>query len=329
MRVVIVCDMEGTAQIEGYTETVPIYPEYWRSGRQKLTSDVVAAALGLIDGGASEVAVINHHGAGETGWPNIIVEALPPGVTYAEDWNEQHLPEHADAMFQVGCHARGGSPSFFSHTILPGLRLRLTGELLSESHWWALTGSAPVLGIVGSEALGADLGFLSGVPFLAVQGGTDRMTPKPLFGSQAASVAAIRTFARTAIGEAGMQAPFAPRDFVLELSIQNGDDAARALEAAGWTRTSRTEFRIEAPTWRGEGEPVIAAIEAAIGAAWEPYSAAFAGLDASSESSSLAYARDAFAASDRIGRALVADRTVEWITPESAARWEGLETGQT
>jgi D-aminopeptidase len=282
----------------------------------------------LIDGGATELAILNHHGAGAAEFPNLILEALPPGVTQVEDWGELGLRDHVDAMFQVGCHARGGSRSFSSHTILPGLRLRLNDQLLSESHWWALTGAAPVLGIVGSEALAADRGFLSDVPFLAVQSGESRLTPRPLFSTQEESSSAIRAFARAAARDATRRDLFSPGEVVLEASVQNGDNAGQALAAAGWTRMGPTEFRIEASEWRTEGDPIDEAIYAAVGAAWEPYSAAFAGLDPSTESSSLAYPRDAFATTDELLRAWHADETVEWITPESARRWEGMQTGQ-
>jgi D-aminopeptidase len=328
MRVALIFDMEGVSQIESYAELYPIYEAYWRTGRQKLTSDVISAALGLMDGGATEVAILNKHGAGEAEFPNLVVESLPPGVTQVDDWGLRGLRDHVDAMFQLGCHARGGSRSFSSHTILPGLRLRLNGELLSESHWWALTGAAPVLGIVGSEALAAGLGFLSEVPFLAVQSGESRLTPRPLFSTQEESSSTIRAFARAAAGEAARRDPFAPREYVLEASVQNGDDAGEALAAAGWTRMGPTEFRIEASEWRTEADPIDDAIYAAIGAAWQPYAFAFAGLDPSTESSSLAYARDAFTATDELLQAWHIDETVEWITPESARRWEGMRTGQ-
>jgi D-aminopeptidase len=329
VRVAIIFDMEGVSQMRDFQELYPIYEDYWHTGRRKLTDDVVAAAHGLLDGGASEISILNHHGAGDTEFPNLILEALPDRVHKVDEWGKRGLRDHADAMFQVGCHARGGSPSFHSHTLLPGLRLRLNGELLSESHWWALTGATPVLGIVGSEALGADRGFLSDVPFLPVQGGDDRLTPRPLFATEAESSAAIRDFARSAAREAGRGRAVAPRDFVLDASLQNGNDAAAQLEAAGWVRTSPTEFRIEAAEWRSDSEWVDAAIYAAAGAAWRPYAASFEGLDPSSESTSLAYPPDAFERTDRLLRPWSADRTVEWITPASATRWEGMQIGQT
>jgi D-aminopeptidase len=180
MRVVIVFDMEGTSHIGDFHEVCPIFPEYWDRGRAKLTNDIAAAARGLLEGGATEVVVMNHHGAGEVEWPNVIPEDLPEGVRRI-DWDKLEMREHVDAMFQVGAHARGGSQTFFSHTILPGLRLRVGDELLSESHWWAWTGDVPVLGIVGSAGLGAGLGSLSEVPFLAVQAGDDRSSAHPVF----------------------------------------------------------------------------------------------------------------------------------------------------
>jgi D-aminopeptidase len=328
VRVAIIFDMEGVSQIEDLVELYPIYEEYWRIGRQKLTNDVLSAALGLMDEGVSEIAILNHHGAGEAEFPNLMTEVLPPGVTQADDWGKRALREHVDAVFQVGCHAWGGSPTFHSHTICPGLRLRLNGELLSESHWWALTGAAPVLGIVGSEALGANRGFLSEVPFLAVQTSPDRLTPRPLFADPEEGSAAIRAFARSAVRNARRQRAFAPRDFVLDASVQNGDDAAPALAAGGWTRTSRTEFKIEAAEWRADGDPIDEAIWTAVAAAWVPYSAMFKGLDPSTESTGLAYPADAFANTDAMLRSWSADRTVEWITPERASRWEGMEIGQ-
>jgi D-amino peptidase len=107
MRVVIVFDMEGTSHIGDFRELCPIFPEYWDIGRAKLTNDVAAAARGLLAGGATEVVVMNHHGAGEVEWPNVVPEDLPDGVTIVE-WDKLAMRSEVDAMFQVGAHARGG-----------------------------------------------------------------------------------------------------------------------------------------------------------------------------------------------------------------------------
>ena len=76
-------------------------------------------------------------------------------------------------MFQVGYHARGGVDGFLSHAQVPGLRFRVGGELISESHARAWASEVPLLGIVGTTADGRRRGRLhrdavprrSGVPW--------------------------------------------------------------------------------------------------------------------------------------------------------------------
>ena len=326
MRVVIVFDMEGTSHIAHFRELCPIFPEYWDSGRTKLTNDISAAARGLLEGGATEVVVMNHHGAGEVEWPNAVADDLPDGVHLIE-WDNLAMRDEVDAMFQVGAHARGGSQTFFSHTILPGLRLRVGDELLSESHWWAWTGDVPVLGIVGSAGLGAGLGSLSDVPFLAVQTGHDRISARPVFASPDESAEAIQAFARTAARDGGRQHSRTPRGVVLEASVQNADDAAEAMTAAGWIRTGRTEFKVEAD-WRQDGEAIEEAINASLAPAWQPYAHTLEGIDPTSRETGLAFPAPRLAETEAWLSAWTADRTVEWITPETATRWEGLTKGQ-
>lgn len=327
MRVVIVFDMEGTSHIGDFHELYPIFPEYWAHGRRKLTADIAAAARGLLAGGATEVVAMNHHGAGDVEWPNAVPEELPDGVHLVE-WDELAMRDEVDAMFHVGAHARGGSQTFHSHTILPGLRLRVGEELLSESHVWAWTGDVPVLGIVGSAGLQAGLGSLSDIPFLAVQAGSDRGSARPVFASPDRTAEAIEAFALAAIKGAGGQRSRQPLDVVLEASLQNADDAAEAMVAGGWRRTGRTEFRVEAGSWRSEGEPIDHAISAAAEATWKPYAYAFDGIDPSTEASGLALPAARRAETEALLTAWTNDRTVEWITPESATRWEGMAVGQ-
>lgn len=329
MHVALVFDMEGTSHIDDIREPLPIYPAYWRSGREKLTNDVVAAARGLLDGGATEVVVINHHGAGSEGWPNLIAERLPDQVRLAGDLATGGLRDQVDAMFEVGCHARGGSQSFLSHTILPGLRLRLRGELLSESHEWAWSGSVPLLGIVGSAELGEDLGTLGAVPYLAVQRSSSRRSARPVFNSPADTAEAIRAFAASAARRAGTAQAMTPQGpILLEATVQNGEQAAPAMEAAGWLRMGPTAFRIGADAWRDEADTISGAIWAAADAAWVPYTLWFEGLDPTSEEAALAFPPDRLARADAMLEAWAAEATADWITPDVAIRWEGLDTGQ-
>ena len=52
MRVLVLADMDGVAQITDRRECWPACPEYWRTGRGKATADAAAAAAGLLVGGA-------------------------------------------------------------------------------------------------------------------------------------------------------------------------------------------------------------------------------------------------------------------------------------
>ena len=106
-------------------------PEYWETGKPRLEADVQAVCEGLLSGGASELVVIDNHGGNTV---NVSPEVLPPGARL-ERWRDFDLRSHAvDATFQVGYHPRGGVEGFLSHTYILGLRLRLNGELISESH---------------------------------------------------------------------------------------------------------------------------------------------------------------------------------------------------
>jgi D-amino peptidase len=320
VRIAIVFDMEGTSHISDWRELLPTCAEYWSSGRQKLTANVSAAASGLLEGGATEVVVVNHHGAGEVEWPNIIEEALPPGVRSAP-WEMTELRDHTDAMFQVGCHACGGSPSFVSHTILPGLRLRHRGELISESHEWAWTSEVPVIGMVGSSALGSERGSLSSVPYLAVQESDDRRSARPVYPDPEVTAVEIAAFARDAARQVtdGLPAPFTREDVELEASLPNGDAEAETMQDAGWVRTSATEFVIRAPRWAD----VVEAIDVAADSAWVPYSWTFDGLDVSTERSARSLAD---ALGDRffeVWDRYVAEDTARWIEPRSAGVLEG------
>jgi len=69
--------MEAVAHISDVREVLACRPEYWEIGRRRLTEDVVAAAAGLLDGGASEVILLDNHGSGNP-W-NVLLGELPAG----------------------------------------------------------------------------------------------------------------------------------------------------------------------------------------------------------------------------------------------------------
>lgn len=195
-RVLLIADMEGTSGITDYRECWPVFTEYWDTGRQKMMADVVAAVQGLLDGGATEVLLINGHGFG---YPNIDADQLPEGCRLIPDDEESATIQagNFDASFQIGRHARCGTrEGFMSHTQTPDFRVSIDGKLITESHINAWRADRPLLGIIGDAALEAQLdGALKGTPFMAVKQSQSRTETTPVHPNQTAASAAIRAFA--------------------------------------------------------------------------------------------------------------------------------------
>ena len=270
MRVALSFDMEGISQVTSMRECLAASEEYWDRGRAALAADVIAAAEGLLAGGADEVAILDNHGSGNA--VNLAGFDLPAGARL-ESWNVFELGgRHVDAMLQVGYHARGGVDGFLSHTYVPGLRLRVGDELISESHGRIWAAGVPLLGIVGNDLHERTLGSLAGTPFLVVQRSRGRGAVEPAHGDPGAAAAAIRDFAAQTVRDAG-SAPLhqAPSGVTFAASLPNGDEAAAAMEAGGWSRTGASEFTIDLETWddaRGLLDAAMAAGFAAFGSLW-------------------------------------------------------------
>jgi D-amino peptidase len=257
MRVVLSADMEGIAGMRSAGQVLACCPEYWESGRAAYTADVVAAAEGLLDGGATEVVVLDNHASGNP--RNLLLDRLPAGVR-EESWNVFDLPAQGiDAMLQVGYHPRGGQRGFVPHTYSPGLRLRVGDEEISESHGRAWAAQVPLIGITGNAVHARTLGSLEGVPFLVVQDGDDPHAATPVLTEPAQ---AIREFAREALrGIADAPRPVAPAGVPFEAEL-----AGERL------------LTVDLTEWADAREPLAAAM----GTAMAPFMGHLRALDLSS-----------------------------------------------
>jgi len=257
MRVVLSADMEAIAGMRSAREVLACCREYWESGRAAYTADVVAAAQGLLDAGATEVVVLDNHASGNP--HNLLHDRFPDGVR-EESWNVFDLPAQGiDAMLQVGYHPRGGVAGFVPHTYTPGLRLRVAGEEISESHGRAWAAQAPLLGITGNAAHERTLGSLAGTPFLVVQGGTDPHFATPVLDDPGE---AVRSFAADALRGIADAPRFEP-------------PAGVAFEA---TVRGEPLFTVELAEWADAREPLAAAM----GAGMAPFMGHLRALDLSS-----------------------------------------------
>ena len=154
---------------------------------------------------------------------------------------------------------------------MPGLRLRVGGELISESHARAWAADAPLLGIVGNDLHKQTLGSLAGTPYLVVQESLGRGAMRPVFSDPQDGLDAIRSFsyecARTGASAAAVATP---TEVTFEASMPNGRDVVDDMAVAGWARVGDVEFAVELERWPDSRGPLAAAMSAAV-APFMPY----------------------------------------------------------
>lgn len=276
MRFLLWQDGEGVSRISDHRECWPAFPQYWKTGRKKITADAVAAAKGLLEGGATEVVVLNGHGLD---WPNLLADELPEGARVFKDGENF---DSFDGWIHVGAHARCGTlDGFVSHTAVPYLRVSVDGYLATETHTITLTMRRRPMGVVGDAALGLQLGsFLKGTPFLPVKKSISRFQTHPLYSTADSSANTIRSFAKaSAQKRTHGTRPTLRRPFKAAFSLDRRL-TRYALGKHGLRRDGPSVLAVEVRDWRQDGTPAyIAAQEAAL----RPYLAAQDDLDLTGE----------------------------------------------
>src|SRR6266513_4932479 len=136
----------------------------FEEGRKLYTGEINAAVRGAKAAGATEIVVMDCHGAGEGfTFNSLIAEELDPACEFVvqEEWTEYtgFLEEGCDAALFVGMHAMAGTPDgVLSHTVSGQAwqSLRFNGTLVGETginaamcgHW-----GAPVVLVTGDRAV--------------------------------------------------------------------------------------------------------------------------------------------------------------------------------
>ncbi len=104
--------MEGVAGIVKWEQTTGGDPMY-EEGRKLYTEEINAAVRGAKAAGATEIVVMDCHGAGK-GWSfnSLIPDLLDPACEFVvqQEWTEytEFLEQGCDAALFVGMHARAG-----------------------------------------------------------------------------------------------------------------------------------------------------------------------------------------------------------------------------
>ncbi len=154
--------MEGVAGIVKWQQ-VGGGEAMYEEGRRLYTGEINAAVKGAKAAGATEIVVMDCHGAGE-GWTfnSLIPDELDPDCEYVvqDDWTEytEFLEQGCDAALFVGMHARAGTPKGVMNHTISGRdyqNLWFNGALVGETGInAALCGNwgCPVLLVTGDEA---------------------------------------------------------------------------------------------------------------------------------------------------------------------------------
>jgi D-amino peptidase len=162
VRVHIISDIEGVAGLVKWGQTSGDGPLY-HEARKLYTEEINAAVRGAKAAGATEIVVMDCHGAGGDYTFNSLLPAdLDPDCEFViqDEWTEYtaFLEEGCDAALFVGMHAMAGTPDgVMSHTVSGQAwqNLRFNGALVGETginaalcgHW-----DCPVVLVTGDRA---------------------------------------------------------------------------------------------------------------------------------------------------------------------------------
>src|SRR5919197_634358 len=192
MKVFIISDMEGVAGILKWQQVDGSKAKRsYHEGRELYTEEINAAIRGAKSAGATEIVVMDCHGAGEE-WTfnSLIPDKLDADCDYVvqHDWTEytEFLEQGCDAALVVAMHAKAGTPDgVMAHTVSgqSWRELKFNGTSVGETginaalcgHW-----GCPVLLVTGDAATCAEGTALlgPGLTTVAVKQGLGRFSAR-------------------------------------------------------------------------------------------------------------------------------------------------------
>lgn len=220
MRVHVISDLEGVCGITRWEQAAGGAPMY-EEARRLYTEEINAAVRGARAAGATEVVVMDHHGAGrEWSFNSLIPDLLDPGCDFVvqQSWTEYSgfLEEGCDACLLVGMHARAGTADgLMNHTISTSAFQNLwfndvlVGEIGINSAFCGAFG-CPVLLVTGDAAScreGTEL-LGAGLTTVAVKEAFGRTSARHKAPLRARAM--IEEAARSCLGDLGAVAPYDP-----------------------------------------------------------------------------------------------------------------------
>src|SRR5213594_3113718 len=209
--------------------------EMFDEGRQLYTEEINAAVRGAKAGGATEIVVMDCHGAGDGySWNSLIAEDLDPDCEFVvqDEWTgyTAFLESGCDAALFVGMHAMAGTADgVLNHTVsgVDWQNLWFNGTLVGETginaalcgHW-----DCPVLLVTGDRATCREATSLlgDGLTTVEVKVGLGRYSARSLPAVKAREV--IEAGAKQALQDLGAVKPYDPgRPCEIEIEFTSPD----------------------------------------------------------------------------------------------------------
>jgi D-amino peptidase len=260
MRVHIISDMEGVSGIVKGPQTAGGAPMY-EEGRKLYTEEINAAVRGAKAAGATEIVVMDCHGAGkEWSFNSLVPDLLDPDCEFVvqEDWTEYtgFLEEGCDAALLVGMHAMAGTTEgVMNHTVSGQdyYNLRFNGTLVGETGIHAAlcgTWNTPILLVTGDHAACDEGRALlgDGVTTVAVKrglGGTSARQIPPVRARQL-----IEEGAKKALSDLKAVEPWNPGSpCEIQVEFKHTLAADQLRFRSGVERVGPREISVKADTW--------------------------------------------------------------------------------
>jgi len=236
--------MEGVGGIVNGSQTSggePLYEE----GRKLYTGEINAAVRGARAAGATEVCVMDHHGAGGGfSFNSLVAEELDPGCEFVvqEEWTSYtgFLEEGCDACLLVGMHAMAGTPDgVMNHTVSGQTwhNLWFNGTAVGETGINAAFCGAfgtPVVLVTGDAAACREASSLlgEGLTTVSVKTGIGARSARMLVPSRAREL--IEEASTRALSNAAAVQPYDPgRPAEIKVEYKNTVDPAKAALKPG------------------------------------------------------------------------------------------------
>jgi D-amino peptidase len=260
VRVHVISDMEGVAGIVRWQQTTggeKLYDE----GRILYTEEINAAVRGAKAAGATEIVVMDCHGAGGAyDFNSLVPDLLHPDCEYVvqHEWTEYtgFLESGCDAALFIGMHAMAGtSDGVLSHTVSGQAwqNLRFNGTLVGETGInAALCGrwGVPVVLVTGDRAVcreGREL-LGDGLTTVEVKEGLGRFSARMLTPSRARKL--IEEGAKKSLSDLSAVAPYDPgKPCEIEIDFTSPDRLQEYANRKGVEVTGPRSIVVRGDDW--------------------------------------------------------------------------------